>query len=221
VFRAGYGRALELKWRVSRWRESAWFEKTGHSLTFWGEAWLGILGGLVVEKPLYFDNYRTGRNLYREFKSLEEVGDTDRAVSHILAMDDLLSSMAIDTGNEPGQLLTWQNLLLTLWARAYLKLDGDAPGPPAPVPKESFKIFLKALFSREEASDAGLPSKTRKFMKIDFLNWLSGRSGRPPEEITRSLGNVLDDLFERVDEELGAIRPDDIDPKYIHLFRVA
>jgi hypothetical protein len=57
-------------------------------------------------------------------------------------------------------------------------------------------------------------------MKIDFLNWLSDQSGRPPEDITSRLGSVLDDLFDCVDGELGAIRPDDIDPKHIHLFRV-
>jgi hypothetical protein len=57
-------------------------------------------------------------------------------------------------------------------------------------------------------------------MKLEFLNWLSDRSGQPAESIASRLGRVLDDLFERVDEELGAIRPDDIDPRYIHLFRV-
>jgi hypothetical protein len=222
IFRAGYGRALDLKWRVARWRETAWFEKTGLPLTFWGEAWLGVLGGLVVEKPLYFDNYRTGQNLYREFRSLEEAEKTDRTVTDILAMDDLLAAISVACRNDSSHLLTWQSLLLTLWARDHLKLEDDnTRGLWTPIPKASFKTFLKALFAHEEAPRAGRPARTEKSMKIDFLNWLSNRSGQPAEDITRRLGSVLDDLFDLVDGELGAIRPDDIDPKHIHLFRIA
>jgi hypothetical protein len=221
IFRAGYGRALDLKWRVARWRETAWFEKTGLPLPFWGETWMGVLGGLVVEKPLYFDNYRTGRSLYREFRSLEEVGETDRTVTDILAVDDLLAAMSVDCGKGAGHLLTWQSLLLTLWARGHLNLDDDDRGRWAPIPKAAFKTFLKALFAHGEDSDAPLPARTEKSMKIDFLNWLSDRSGEPPDQITRRLGGVLEGLFDRVDGELGAVRPGDIDPKHIHLFRVA
>jgi hypothetical protein len=176
-----------------------------------------------VEKPLYFDNYRTGQNLYREFRSMAEVEETDRIVSDILAADDLLAAMAIDCKNDPGHLLTWQTLLLTLWVRGHLEEDADAfdaQGRLSPIPKAAFKTFLKALFAHGEASDAPLPPRTDTSMKIDFLNWLSDRSGHPPEGISRRLGRVLDDLFDRVDDELGAIRPDDVDPRYIHLFRV-
>lgn len=222
VFRAGYGKALELKWRVARWRKTAWFEKAGLPLTFWGETWLGILGGLVVDKPLFFDNYRTGQSLYREFRSLEEIEETEQAFSDILAVDDLLSGMSVDCRNDSSHLLTWQNLLLTLWAHAYLELDGaeiDAQGRPAPIPRSEFKTFFKALFAGEGAvSEVSL--RTDKAMKIEFLKWLSARSGQRSEDITGRLGSVFDDLFSRVDEELGAIQPEDIDPRFLQLFRV-
>jgi hypothetical protein len=225
VFRTGYGKALELKWQVARWRHTAWFEKAGLPLTFWGETWLGTLGGLVVEKPLYFDNYRTGRNLYRDFKSLGEIEETGQTLSDILAVDDLLDTMSIFCKKDPDHLLTWQNLLMTQWAHSYLTSDDenafDAQGRLMPIPKTQFKPFFNALFARTERSDLSRPARTDKAMKINFLNWLSDRSGQPPEVLTGRLGGVLDALFEQVDEEMGAVRPDDIDPRHLHLFRLS
>ncbi|MGA8242320.1 MAG: DUF6178 family protein, partial [Desulfobacterales bacterium] len=61
IFRVGYGRVLELKWRAQRWLDRSWFAGQGLSLTFWGEDWLGVLGGLLVKKPMFFDNYVSGR----------------------------------------------------------------------------------------------------------------------------------------------------------------
>ena len=64
--------ALDLKWRAEKWREKSWFENQGLLLGFWSEEWLGVLGGLLIKKPLFFDNYKTGV-LYREFVSMEDI----------------------------------------------------------------------------------------------------------------------------------------------------
>ena len=53
IFKVGYGLALELKWRAEKWRKKSWFEKEGLLLSFWGEDWLGVLGGLLIKKPLF------------------------------------------------------------------------------------------------------------------------------------------------------------------------
>jgi hypothetical protein len=76
IFRVGYGRALELKWRAERWRPESWCARLGLPLSFWGEAWLGVLGGLLIKRPLYYDNYESGV-LYREFATLEEIQRTE------------------------------------------------------------------------------------------------------------------------------------------------
>jgi hypothetical protein len=118
--------------------------------------------------------------------------------------------------------LTWQNLLLTLWARGYLKFEDsdafDARGRLVPIPKAEFEIFFKALF--DHGKKASPPAIVTKAMKTNFLNWISHRSGRSYEDITDRLGSVFDDLFNRVDEELGGVRPGDIDPRFLQLFRV-
>jgi hypothetical protein len=224
VFRFGYGKALDLKWEVARWRKTAWFENANLPLTFWGEQWLGTLGGLLLDKPLYFDNYRTGDRLYREFASLSEIGETEQSLSNIMDMDALLAGMGLQCKNDPRQVLTWQSLLLTLWARSYSGLgeagEFTALGELAPIPKEAFVSFFKELFAMDEASPASLPARVDKSMKIEFLKWLSGRAEQSPDVVTGKNGSALDALFEHVDEELGGIRPGTIDPRHIHLFRI-
>ena len=224
IFRIGYGRALALKWRVQQWQKDAWFEKTGLPLTFWDEKWLGVLGGLMVEKPLYFDNYQTGLILYREFNSLQDIITTERTLSYIIRMDCILGGMSIRCRPDANHLLTWRNLLLTLWARFHLGLDRsnefDAEGRLTPLSKTEFTTFFKALFSQTELAEAPDPGKTGRVIKTGFLKWLSGRSKKTAEEIATMLGPVLDELFDQVDEELGNVRSDDIDTRFIHLFRV-
>jgi hypothetical protein len=224
IFRFGYGRALALKWQVQRWRKEAWFEKSGLPLTFWDEKWLGVLGGLLVEKPLYFDNYQTGRTLYREFKSLEDIVTTERMLSYIIRMDSVLGGMSIRCRPDANHLLTWRNLILTLWVRFHLGLDSsgefDVEGRLTPLSKTEFTAFFKDLFSLMDPTVAAGPGKTGKMVKTEFLKWLTERAKKTSEEITTTLGPVLDELFNQVDEELGNIRPDDIDPRYIQLFRV-
>ncbi len=224
IFRFGFGRALSMKWRVQRWRKEAWFENSGLPLTFWDEKWLGVLGGLLVEKPLFFDNYQTGRTLYREFKSLRDITSTERMLSYIIGMDSLFGDMSIRCRPDANHLLTWRNLVLTLWARSHLGLDQskefDKVGRLTPLSKEEFSAFLKELFSSADSAEVPEPVKIGTVAKTGLLKWMSGRSGKSLEEITALLGPVLDELFDQVDEELGRVRSDDVDPRFIQLFRI-
>ncbi len=52
IFKVGYGRALQLKWRTERWKEKAWFAKEDF-VEFWGEEWLGVLGGLLLKTAVF------------------------------------------------------------------------------------------------------------------------------------------------------------------------
>ena len=49
IFRVGFGRALELKWRAEKWLSKCWFAQADLRLTFWGEQWMGVVGGLLVK----------------------------------------------------------------------------------------------------------------------------------------------------------------------------
>jgi hypothetical protein len=208
IFRVGYGRALELKWRAEKWRERSWFKKQGLLLSFWGEQWLGILGGLLIKKPLFFDNYKT-RGLYREFMCMEDIQATDNILSEIILVDDLFSLMAINPEPVTDRFLTYKNFILTIWARDYLGLPGDIE----PLPIDEFKRLFDDLWA-----DNKKPYKIKRSMKESFLSWLSDRTGLANYEISRKLGHTLENLFSEIQNEYGKVSRKDLDPRYIDLF---
>ena len=217
IFRAGYGLALELKWRAEKWRKNSWFEKKGLPLSFWGEEWLGVIGGLLIKKPLFFDNYKTGV-IYREFASLDDINETESTLSEVIAFDELLClmfdvrcSMSDVRCLMSNVLLTHKNFILTFWARHYLGL----PEALLPIEIDEFKRFFSDLWSGKEK-----PRKTSRLMKEFFLSWLSDKTGADAYEIIGNSGKTLKNLFEEIESEYGEVSEKDLDPKYIYLFLV-
>jgi len=212
IFRVGYGCALSLKWQADKWRHESWFQQTGLPLGFWGEAWLGILGGLLIKKPLFFDNYASGA-LYREFGDLNDISRTQTSLDQIIAMDHLLSLMSLDlTATPKGGFFTYANLLLTLWANHYLGQSRDAKAPQ-PISLKRFRRFFDALWENKNA-----PRRISNAMRENFLNWLAHRTTLATFEITERLGPSLEALFQMVENELGSVAARDLDPRYIYLF---
>ncbi len=210
IFKVGYGLALELKWRAEKWREKSWFEKQGLLLSFWGEEWLGVLGGLLIKKPLFYDNYKTGM-LYREFVSMEDIRVTEKALNEIVAFDDLLFLMAIEPEPVIDGFLTYKNFVLTLWARNYLGLSEGL----LPLTLDEFKRFFNNLWAGRDK-----PYKTSLSMKESFLSWLSDSTGLTNHEISRKLGHTLENLFGEIESEYGKVSSKDLDPRNIHLFLI-
>jgi hypothetical protein len=215
LFRVGFGGVLELKWRAEKWLDQCWFTGTGLRLTFWGEQWLGVLGGLLVKKPLYYDNYQTGV-LYREFSSLEDIRMTEDSFNQIKAVDNLLSLMTITLAHPASYgFLTYKNLVLTLWARHYLKLPAE---PLQSIPSKDFKPFFNDLLSGGPNSGAEKQRAIPQAMKNRFLDWLGAETGLKDFEITERLGQTFENLFADIESELGPVAAKDLDPRYIQLF---
>lgn len=210
IFRFGYARALALKQRAEQWRKQSWFQSQGLPLSFWGEAWLGVLGGLLVKKPKYFDNYKTGV-LYREFISNSEFEESEHVLNHIIAFDTLMSLMGIRVDTDPHLFVTHKSLVFTGWVWHVL----GHPEATSPLPLEEFKIFFSMLWSQKTK-----PRTVRRAMKASFLNWLAARSGLKASEITDRLGPCLEDLFEEIESEYQHVMPDDLDPRYVQLFLI-
>jgi hypothetical protein len=210
IFRVGYGIALDLKWRAEKWQEKSWFKKQGLLLGFWDEEWLGVLGGLLIKKPLFFDNYKTGV-LYREFVSMEDIEATDNVLNEIMVFDDLFSLMAINPEPVADRFLTYKNFILTLWARNYLDMSGEIQ----PLRLDEFKRLFDDLWA-----DNKKPHKIRRSMKESFLSWLSDLTGFANHDISRKLGHTLENLFGEVEGEYGEVSSKDFDPKYINLFLI-
>jgi hypothetical protein len=210
LFRVGYGCALALKWKADKWRRESWFEKQGLPLSFWGESWLGVLGGLLIKRPLYYDNYATGV-LYREFATYEEIRNTEALLKSIMAFDDLLALMEVEP--PPSyDILTSQNLILTMWANHHLEMAGD-PKRVHPLTLQQFRAFFDKLWEPDTK-----PRQIRRQMRERFLGWLAGRSGLHDYEISERMGMALEQLFQQIEKELGGVDAGDLNPNYIYLF---
>ena len=211
IFRVGYGLALKLKWRAEKWLDKCWFAGKELPLTFWGEEWTGVLGGILIKKPLFYDNYKSGL-LYREFVSINDIKVTETELDKIIAFDTLFSLMIINLKPLSSyRFLSHKNLILTLWARHYLKLSEK----PDPLAVDKIKRFHGILFpDKNKAKKIGQP------MKNSFLKWLIERTGTSDFELSKSLGEVFEKLFSDIEIEYGQVSAEDLDPRYIHLFMV-
>jgi len=215
LFRIGFGRALALKWRAEKWLNTCWFAAAGLRLTFWGEQWMGVLGGLLVKKPMFHDNYRTGR-LYREFSSVAEIEETEQIFGQIKAMDEMLSLLSVNLRHPSSYgFLTYKNLLLTLWASDHMGLAAEML---TPLDLDAFRSFFGVLFAVADRSDSekgrGIPEAVRQ----GFLDWLSGRTGLEKFELSGQLEPAFTALFAEIEAELGQVAAQRLDPRYINLF---
>lgn len=212
IFRVGYGCALSLKWDAEKWHRKSWAAQEGLPISFWGETLMGVLGGLLIKKPLYFDNYASGV-LYREFAGMDDIQKTHDCMNGIRAFDDLLSRMAVNIGPLRNQgLLTYENLLLTLWANHHLNMGGDS-GIPQPLTIEQFGRLFKELWQWET-----LPRQISDTAREIFLGWLSRRSNLADFEISERMAPELERLFTKIESELGQVKQKDLDPRFITLF---
>jgi cation transport regulator ChaB len=214
VFRLGYDAAVGLKQAAEEWVHQSWFARRGLPLTFWGETWLGVIGGLLLKRPLFFDNYQTGR-MYREFADQEDIDRSKRQLEQVQRFDHLLNRLdpAFASPLKSG-FLSYKNLLLTLWVRHRLSL----PEEVRRLTTHAFEPFFKELFQYDTAP---LPDGRRRIddaLREDFLHWLADRTAHPPAELSASIGSSLEALFTELEEAYGRVHPEHIDPRYIRHF---
>ncbi|MDM8555791.1 DUF6178 family protein [Desulfococcaceae bacterium HSG7] len=214
IFRVGYGKVLELKWKAQKWQSNSWFDNAGLALTFWDEAWLGVLGGLLIRRPLFFDNYRTGK-LYREFNDIDDIKATEVVLNQIMAIDALFSEMALPLPPRTDVLLTWKNYLLTLWAQHFLGLDDHSLQP---LSAAQLDRLLKA-FRLDWKKSLKTDEKTRRSLRNWLINKLSDEKSAFPMTDSNSIqAQLLDELLDTVKDEYSRIAAKDIDSRYVHLF---
>ncbi len=213
IFRVGYGAALELKWHTEKWVKESWFVAQGFSLAFWGAYREGLFGGLLRKRPLFYAGLSQA-SLHREFASLEEITHCQSTLAESMALDRLLSLVFVQRLSYPTeayQPLTYDNLLLTGWARHHLGLSEEVQ----PLLAAQLQRFFENLWA-----DGKKPYRMQKTMKQSFLDWLIGRSGLTAREIQRLAGRILDDLFSELESEYGLVSTEDLDPRYVKHFLV-
>ena len=215
IFRLGFGQALELKWQAEKWFAQCWFAGRGLRLTFWGEQWLGVLGGLLIKKPLFYDNYRSGV-LYREFESSEDILETTAIFDQIKEMDNLLSRVSINLRSLSSYgFITFKNLILTLWAAHECKRTNNKLEP---IPVNEFISFYKEFLPGKPGPAAIEQRRVPLQMKETFLNWLAADSGLSKNEIVEKTGPTFEALFKELEEEYGQVAAEDLAAEHVNLF---
>ena len=215
IFRVGYGQALALKWKAEAWQKKSWYVQVGLRLSFWGEIFMGVIGGLLVQKPLFFDNYATG-TLYREFQNGDDIRFTEKLLDQIIALDGLFRLLQIEDlpdGRRPP--LTYKNLMLTLWAGQFLNLKELTPTALTSIPLKKFQNFFSGLWDKDQK-----PPVISSAIKVSFRDWISSTSGIEEAEFSDRFGEIFTNLFNEIEAEYAQVAVDDLDPRFIHLFKV-
>ena len=204
LFRVGYGQAAALRRRAARWRSESWAERRGLPPTFWGEEWFGVLGGLWLSRPMFHDKRRAGER-YRDFRSMDDIRETDAALDRIVAADRLLDLAELPIPADPERWIFWGTALLTFWARRRLGLSREW----APVPVSTFRPFFDGLWENPESP------RLSETAREDLIHWLAGETGLTVEELAERVPSVPEDLIAFLEAELGRVEGADLDPRFV------
>jgi len=207
IFRTGSRAGIQLKTKTFNWFRQSFMNKNNLPLSFLGEDYLGVIGGLFLDRPLYYDNYAGGQ-LYRNFKSISDITQTTRALEQIIALDKVLGLLDIDINSFEQGVLTYKTLILTLWAKNRLKLAPTLE----PIDTKVFKKFFIALFSTSDYS------KTDQIPLQDLVLWTSEVTGINETDFENPFAEVLSNLMEELEAEYSMVAPENIDPRFIPHF---
>lgn len=212
LFRMGFTESLRLKWRAQRWYQESWTEQTQTPLSFWDERGLGVMGGLMLDKPLYFDNYRSGV-LYREFRLLDEVAETRRELERVIRLDRLFLALHhhLDLAQQANQFVTWKSVLLTLWAREVLGLDPLL----IPIDLDRFHSFYRTLWRAEGRA------RIRDAVRTAFLDWVAKTAEMDLHALSADYGTLFEELFNELEQEYGDVSGETLDARFMRHFLIS
>ena len=208
LFRAGFGLALNLKWKTERWLKACWFHEAGLEPSFWGQKWGRTLTGILKKRPLFYcgDESISG---FRHFKSLSDLSSTTVVLDLLDGLDSLMAELTkaypLDPSDSESIDLTYYQLLFTLWARQLLDLE---PGFKA-VSLEQARGFLSLL----RAGDTEPPYRMFGFEER-FLKAFELPDPDPAYNINKNLEDALARTWRDFSDEMETVPTDALDAKY-------
>lgn len=210
IFRTGSRAGIQLKAKAGTWYKASFMKKTSLPLSFLGETYLGVIGGLLLDRPLFYDNFQEGE-LYRHFKTLVDIRTTDQALDQIIHIDRILGQLPLDITSFTQGVLTYKSLILTLWARNRLGLD-RAKCSLNPIELSRFRPFFADLFSSKK------PGKIDDLKSHDLTLWVAQILECRDEQLPGPFLAVLADLIQEIEQEYGTVNFRQVDPRFIPHF---
>ncbi len=204
IFRCGSARGIALKTMASKWYNKSFIKKRGLPISFLGEQWLGVMGGLLLDRPMFFDNYEKTTGLYRNFETLDDIEKTHKTLQEVMETDHIVAQLDPDLSAVDNGMVNIFTCMLTLWAKDRLGLELSLE----PVPVDKFRPFFKELFA-----DA-----SRETRLNDFISWICGQAGLDEKDVPLHFKDVTLELFRVLDDEYRTVDPERIDPRYIPHF---
>ena len=208
LFRAGFGLALNLKWKATRWLKGCWFHKADLEPSFWGEVWGGALTGLLKKKPLFYCGEES-QSGFRNFKALPELSSTDNVLGFLDILDRLMAQLTetypLDSQGSGSFHLTFYQMLFTLWARQLLALK---PGFKTLSLKEA-KAFLRLLRAGDNAPPYRMFGFEERFLKAFAAPDLDST-----DDTSKKLKGALTQAWQDFSDEIEYVATDAFDAKY-------
>lgn len=205
IFRTGSKAGIELKNKAQQWFAHSFMNAQRLPLQFLGEDYLGVIGGLLIERPMIFDT--SGPSNYRDFRSVDDIESTQTALEEIMAVDFILNRMDVNTHSFTQGVLTYKTCILTLWAKDWL----DQPGNLESIPVHTFKPFFKAVFG-------SLNDQNHNGPLSDLTLFIQNRGRLDDHDMSDAVKRVLNALMLELEEEYATVDPDDIDARFIPHF---
>jgi len=212
IFRTGSREGARLQAMARKWYETSFIGAKNLPLSFLGETYLGIIGGLMVQRPMFFANY-ANKTLYRDFACLADIRATRRQLDEIICLDDFLSRLDVDIATFSSGVLTYKSMILTLWVRDRMGLNTSKPLSLGPIEISEFKKFFAQLFSREET----IGDTQAK----DFGLWAARASGMHETDLPTALQGILYTLLRDLESEYSHVMTRDLDPRFMPMFLLA
>lgn len=209
IFRTGAREGAKLQTVTRKWYETSFIAAKKLPLSFLGEAYLGIIGGLMVQRPMFFADY-ADKVLYRNFAGLSDIKATRRQLDEIICLDDFLNRLDVDIATFTFGVLTYKSMILTLWVRDRMGLNQSKPLSLAPIEISEFKNFFAQLFGPDgtigdtQSKDLGL--------------WAAQASGVHEADLPTALQGILYRLLRELESEYGHVRIQDLDPRFMPMF---
>jgi len=214
IFRIGFGLALKVKWEATRWLKGSWFSRQELNNDFWGTDWGGLISGLLLDRPKYYDA-RAGDEDFRDFQHLSELRVSMDALHRVIVLDGLLERVANRFSLEDSPLgssdLTFHPLLFNLWARVLLDLQPSLSG----ITISQARAFFAQLRAKERTPPFKMPG-----FREQFIAYFTSFSTSPNPEAAETLKDTLSVVWQWFRKEYQWVPLEQLDPRFISFITI-